>query len=641
MLVPFSFVHQRSGSSKKSIVIRIIHAGNFFQVFRHAGQLLNLKQAPRPFTFRIRLSCSELDHAGSSAYISAELKPDWMKNLSTVVCCVVVLTALLPITLKAQEERNIGPVSKTYAITNVTIVQAPGRKIDMGMLVIKDGLIKAVGKNLSIPPEAIVIKADSMYVYAGFIDGLSRAGVVKSREESKEKVKDPGNPPSERAGITPQQDVRNFLNPSEKSVEEMRALGFTTAHVVPYGGMLPGNGSIILLGGKSADAMVLVPKTSFYSELTVAERVYPNTVIGVMAKYRELYKQASQAKAYESLYASNRAGLEHPASDRILESFYPVIEKHMPVLFKAERALDVHRVLNLQHDLGFTLMLADVKEGWDVTNKIKASGAKTFLSLDLPEEKKKDEKKDGDKKPEESKPVTATVEEKEALEKKKAEFMARYVGQPVAFQQAGIPFGFSTLSAKTKDIQANLRRMITAGLTEDQALAALTTTPASLLGLSDRMGSIDVGKMANLVISYKPYFNEKSKVRYVFVDGVLYKQEVKEEKKDEATKKVEIEGEWKVIGQTQQGKGEALLVIRKEGDKYSGKISGDNIPQPVDLTTITLEGSKLKFSFVLSGPEELKIEVEVTVEGDSFKGDAQVGPDKLPVEGKKNPKINH
>ena len=563
-----------------------------------------------------------------------------MKNLCTVVCCVVVLTALLPITLKAQEERNIGPVSKTYAITNVNIIQAPGRKIDMGMLVIKDGLIKAVGKNLAIPPDAIVIKADSMYVYAGFIDGLSRAGVIKSREESKEKVKDPGNPPPERAGITPQQDVRNFLSASEKSIEEMRALGFTTAQVVPYGGMLPGTGSIVLLGGKSADAMVVVPKTSFYSELTTAERMYPNTVIGVMAKYRELYKQASQAKSYESLYASNRSGLERPASDRVLESFYPVIDKRVPVLFKAEKALDVHRVLSLQHDLGFTLILAEVKEGWDVMGKIKASGAKTFLSLDLPEEKKKDEKKEGDKKPEENKPVTVSAEEQEALEKRKAEFMTKYVAQALTFQQAGIPFGFSTLTAKSKDIQSNLRRIIAAGLTEDQALAALTTTPATLLGVSDRMGTVDVGKMANLVISYKPYFHEKSKVRFVFVDGVLYKQEVKEEKKEDTSKKTEIEGEWKVTAETPQGRSEALLVIRKEGDKYAGKISGDNIPQPVDLTSIVLDGNKLKFSFVLTGAEALKVDVEVTVEGDSFKGDAQVGSDKLPVEGKKNPKIN-
>src|SRR6188474_1836883 len=83
-----------------------------------------------------------------------------------------------PISLFAQENNELAPVSRTIAITNVNIIQAPGRKIDMGTVVLKDGLIISVGKNVSIPADAIILKADSMYVYAGFIDGLSRAGVV-------------------------------------------------------------------------------------------------------------------------------------------------------------------------------------------------------------------------------------------------------------------------------------------------------------------------------------------------------------------------------------------------------------------------------------------------------------------------------
>jgi imidazolonepropionase-like amidohydrolase len=126
--------------------------------------------------------------------------------------------------------------------------------------------------------------------------------------------------------------------------------------------------------------------------------------------------------------------------------------------------------------------------------------------------------------------LTDSVERK-ALEKRKADFVALHTGQATSFQKAGIVFGFSTLTAKPKDIPSNLRRIIKAGLTEDQALAALTTNPASLLGLSDRLGSIDAGKVANLVISRKPYFDEKSKVQYVFVDGVMYKIESKEPEK--------------------------------------------------------------------------------------------------------------
>ena len=83
--------------------------------------------------------------------------------------------------LYAQEERKLAPVSRCYAITHINIVQAPGRNIEMGTVVIRDGLITAVGKNVVIPADASLLKADSMYMYAGFIDGLSRAGVMKPR----------------------------------------------------------------------------------------------------------------------------------------------------------------------------------------------------------------------------------------------------------------------------------------------------------------------------------------------------------------------------------------------------------------------------------------------------------------------------
>jgi imidazolonepropionase-like amidohydrolase len=588
-----------------------------------------------------------------------------MKRLLSIALLKKTLTVFAfcwPAALLAQDE--LAPVTRTYAITNVNIIQAPGRKIDMGTVVMKDGLIVSVGKNVSIPPDAIVIKADSMYVYAGFIDGLSRVGVVKPKEEERrQRPKDPGNPKPEEAGITPQDDVRPSLNPSEKSIEELRSIGFTAAHVVPYGGMMPGNGSIILLGGKSSDEMVLVNKASFYSELTPSRGVYPGTVMGVMAKYRELYRQASLSRAYENTYASNRSGIQRPASDRVLEALFPVIDKRQAVLFKAERVIDAQRVLTLQSDLGFSLMLAELKEGWDITNKIKAANAKVFLSLDLPEDKdkkeesKKDDKKKDDSKKEEPKKEeskkeepkkdeelkTATKEEKAALEKRKAEFMAKYVGQAATFQKAGIKFGFSTLSSKPANIQANLRRMIAAGLPEDAALASLTTTPAELLGLSDRLGSVDNGKIANLVISDKPYFNEKSKVRYVFVEGNMYKLEIKENKeakKGDATAKTVAEGEWTIITETPQGKQEGKISITKDGSVYSGTISGGQIASPVKLDNIMLDGNSLSYNFTLDvGGQAITVNVSVTIDGDAFKGTSTVAEyGSFPTEGKRNPK---
>ena len=529
----------------------------------------------------------------------------------------------MPGWLRAQDE--LAPVTRTYALKNVTIVQAPGRKVEGGTIIIKDGLIQAVGKGIAIPPEAVVVKADSMHVYAGFIDGLSRVGVIKPKEENRERAKDPGNPTPERAGITPQNEVRTVWNPTDKSVEDMRALGFTLAQVVPYGTMLPGHGALMFLGGKSPDKAALVNNSVFYAELTPAQGVYPATVMGVMAKFRDLYRNAVLAKNYESTYASNRNGLERPTTDRILETFYPVIDQRLPVMFKAERMLEAQRVFTLKNELNFSLMIADLKEGWPIAEKVKASGAKVFLSLDLPEEPKKDDKKKEDVK----------SEEQEALNKRKAEAIANATAQAATFAKAGIPFGFSTLSVKTKDIQPNLRRMIKAGLTEDAALGALTTVPAQLLGLSDRLGTVDNGKIANLVIADKPYFDEKAKVRYVFVDGTLYQLEAKVEKKGDG--KTVAPGSWSYTVESPQG-GSGKIVIKDEGGKLGGTITSMN--RETELQDVSLDGSTLTFSYALEfGGNRITINVSAVIDGDTMEGTLTAGQrGSFPMKATRDPK---
>jgi imidazolonepropionase-like amidohydrolase len=552
----------------------------------------------------------------------------WSTLLQGFIICLLV-----PGLAVAQDDKELAPVTRTYAITNATVVQGPGRKIDRATVIIKDGLIIAVGKGVAVPPEAIEIKGDSLHVYAGFIDGLSRTGVTKPKEESgqRERVANPGNPPPEKAGITPQVDVRSHINPADKSVEEFRNAGFTVAQVVPYGVLLPGSASIVSFNGQPVDQMVLSGKSALYSELSGNQGVYPSNILGIMAKWRELYRQAAQARSYEGMYAANRSGLPRPETNRVLEAFYPVVDKNIPVLFKAEKLLDVHRVLTLQSELGFPLVLADLKEAWDVTAKIKAANAKVFLSLELPEEVK-DEKKD--------KEDVKSDAEVVALGKRKTDFIAKYDAQAAAFQKAGIKFGFAGLDVKASSVQANLRRMIKAGLTEDQALAALTTSPAELLGMSDRLGTVDNGKMANLVLSDKPYFDEKAKVKFVFVDGILFKQEAKDAKKD-SNVKVDVTGTWTVSAETPNGKSESTLNISKSGDSYSGKISGANLPQAVDLNKVEVDGNSLKYTYAINvgGSQSLTVEVDATVEGDSFKGTATAGTyGSFPIEGKKDPK---
>jgi Amidohydrolase family len=328
------------------------------------------------------------------------------------------------------------------------------------------------------------------------------------------------------------------------------------------------------------------------------------------------------------------------------------------VLFRAEKMLDIYRILSLQSDLGFQLTLGNVKEGWNLAEKIKTSGAQVFLSLDLPEDKKdddKDKKEDaklGDKKdmkkdstkkePVKKDPpkVKTTFDiERETLEKRKAEFIAKYASVASLYQKAGIRFGFSSLGAKVKDIPANLRKIIAAGLSEDQALAALTTVPAQLLGLSDRLGTVDNGKIANLVVTDKPYFNEKAKVRYVFVEGELYKLDAKEVKKDKLNSKIEIAGSWTFSTETPQGKNDNKVIFKKSGNGYNGTVAGNYISQTTEAKDIDISGDHLKFTFTISiEGNSIAVTVEGTVDGDTFKGTSTAGSfGSFTTEGSKNP----
>ena len=410
----------------------------------------------------------------------------------------------------------MNPVTNTYAITNANIVQAPGRVITNGTVVIKNGIITAVGTNVNIPSNAHIIKGDSMYVYAGFIDGLSNAGIAKPADEEMQRDVKKMDPPYKWAGIAPQNSAGDFLNPKSKDISNLRSAGFAFAQVAPHGKMLPGTTTIITLSGNDADELVYEQNTGFYSQLQGAQGVYPNTVIGVMAKYRDLYRQAGYAKIHEANYAKNPAGMERPTNDRVLQAFYPVPDKKMPVIFKSDGLLTTHRVLALQQDLGFNLTLANVKEGWDVIAKIKSSNAKVMLSLSLPKDKIKEDDN--------------ATDEAKALEGRKKEFLTKHYSQAATFEKSGIAFGFSTLGTKPADIQKNIRTMVENGLSENGALAALTTNPASILGLTKVAGTVDKGKLGNVVVTTDSYFGEKSQIKYVIVDGDFYEFKAKPQK---------------------------------------------------------------------------------------------------------------
>jgi hypothetical protein len=535
----------------------------------------------------------------------------------------LLLLSVCTLSLSAQSDpTGESAVTRTYAITNATVVKAPGQEMKETTIVIKDGLIRAVGSNVTIPEDAQVIDGTDMYVYAAFIDGMSNTGAKRPKAMERPRNLFTPDPPNDYAGITPENSVVEQLDITNSAIESMRKSGFGISHTVPYGRMLPGSGSLILLSDVDhVDEMILARDVALFSQFTGAPGAYPNNILGIMAKWRNLYRNAVNHKSHSDMYAANPTGLPRPSSDRVSQAFFPVITKEKPVMFDVSSMLDVRRAMRLQNDLGFNLVLAGVEQSWMVIDELKATGTPIFLSLDLPDEPK--EIKADDK-----------SDEVKALEARRAEFYKQHVSQAAELEKAGIMFGFSSEGARSSKIKTNIMTMIENGLSENTALAALTTNPAAMLGIDKISGTVETGKLANLIVSTDPFFTKDAQVKMMFVDGDKYEYEIKEKKAKKAGEATTaaapsgssaILGTWSFSFTTPGGEQSGKMIIKSESGAYTGVLTSDDGSPDNDMNDISYRDGQLSFSFMIdAGGQSVEIVVEGAVEGKNYTAEATV-----------------
>lgn len=512
-------------------------------------------------------------------------------------------------------------VTGTFALTNATVITAPGASITDATVVVKDGLIFNVGQNVSIPNNAEVIDATGLFVYPAFIDGMANTGA--KRPESVERPRNlfTPDPPNDFAGITPENSVLSQLDPSSGTIKSMRKAGFAISHTVPYGRMLPGSSSLILLkDGTHADDIMMAENVALYAQWVGAPGAYPNNILGMMAKWRNLYRNAVLNKKHADMYAEDPSGLARPTSDRVSQAFYPVVTKDMPVIFDVSGMLDVRRAMRLQNDLGFNLMVSGLDQSFELVDELKATATPVFLSLDMPDAPK--DSKNEDK-----------SEEVKALEARRMEFYTKHIGQAAALEQAGIKFGFTTKGAKTNKLKDNMMTMIENGLSEDAALAALTTNPAQMLGISQVSGSIASGKIANLMVTTAPYFTKESQIKMMFVDGDKFEYETKDKKKkSEGDEPAAVDpsndpiiGSWSFSFVTPQGEQTGKMVIKASADGYEGVLISEDGSPDNDMNNLSYRDGELAFDFSIEGGgQSIEIVVVGTVTGKEYVAEASV-----------------
>ena len=519
-----------------------------------------------------------------------------------------------------------GEEPRYFAIRNAHIVPVSGTEIKSGTVVIAKGLIVAVGEKVAIPPEAWVIEGHGLTVYPGFIDALSDLGLGGGAPagpgggggagpgRGQVQAQPVSQGPQDRPATTPWVNAADELKPDDKRLETWRNAGFTSALAAPMTGIFAGQGALVNLAGDRAGGMVVAAPVALLVTLRPVQGFgnFPDSLMGVLSYVRQVYLDANWYRQAEAVYTAHPQGLERPAYDRTEIVIDEALLAARPVLLPANTAQEVHRALVLADRIGVRAMIYGGQQGYAAADDLAAAKVPVLMNLKWPE-KEKDSDPDAD----------------EPL--RELRFRDRAPSSPAALQKAGVKFAFYLEgTGSPKDALKNAKKAVDAGLAADAALRAFTLNAAEILGVGDRLGSIEVGKIANLVVADGDLFNEKTKVKMTFVDGRRY--EVHEPGRPTEPPTIKLTGKWKLTVNAPQGTQEAIADLTMAPDgTLTGSVTGASGEIMGSMGTVSISDgwvSGAKFSFTISLAIEgnpLDVIFSGTLEGDQMKGTASGG----------------
>ncbi len=409
------------------------------------------------------------------------------------------------------------------AIRDARVYTVSGPVLEKATVLIKDGLIDAVGENIPIPAGVTVIDGTGLNVYPGLIDALSTWGIAElaalatpaggGRGGAQPAPTTPApattaTPPPARAR-GPEDRPNTFtwvkaadlVKPSDRRIETARSAGFTTAVTFPRQGILAGHGAVINLAGENGGDMVVDPSAGLYTTLTTGGFAsFPGSLMGAMAYLRQIWIDAAYYKAAKEAYAKDPVAIARPSYDRALEG---LLETHR-LLIPATSRVQIDRMLRFGAEFKTPFVLYGGHEAFRSADDLKKARVPVILNVKWPAKARESD-------PEEI-PSLRTLQLRD-----------KAPTTPAVLAAAGVPFAISSEGLDTpKEILKALKKSIDVGLKPADAIRALTLSAAEIYGVASRLGSIDKGKIANLTVVKGDLFDEKSKVEMVFIDGKKY-----------------------------------------------------------------------------------------------------------------------
>jgi imidazolonepropionase-like amidohydrolase len=505
--------------------------------------------------------------------------------------------------------------SVPYAITDATVIVRPGTTIEGASVVIRDGLIEAVGADVVTPADARVIDGENMTVYAGWIDAYSTIATRSQEPAEPQQRPGQGGAPAQEpeigtghpiARIHPEYSVTESLFADESEIGSHREAGFTAALVVPQDGIYRGQSALITLREGSPRELVVngsvAQVVSFQSGRFGGG--YPGSLIGVMATFRQVLLDAQRWATWEDRYAQNPTGIQRPPQVDAYPALLPVFAGDQPVLFEASNNRMTERALRLAQEFAIRPIIKGNGGEYEVTFLFTDSEAPVIIPVDFPRKPGVDD---------------ADVAVDVTLETLRHWDAAP--GNAAALEQAGVRFAFTADGVGPGSFAANVRKAIEAGLSKETALAAVTTTAAEILGVDAVLGSVEAGKIANVVVATGPPFGEETQVRHVFVDG--HHSEVEERQArgggDEVGEPVDPRGTWLVTSSGEFAM-QMTWTIQGEPGSYTGTISSEMGAMSFDR--VRVNGASLSASLSMEMGE---IYIDVFIEGNELSGTMAMG----------------
>lgn len=391
---------------------------------------------------------------------------------------------------------------ETIVIKNAMIHPVTGPVIARGSLVIADGRITAIGATVTEPTGARVIDANGLHLWPGMMDAATRMGLSEIPQGANATVD-----ASEVGEYTANAQAINGLNPHSAHIGVTRMAGITHVVSAPTGGTISGSAALVHLGGdtppemsvvRNAAMVITLPRRGFGGRGGFGGQAPGSTQDADRARERQLDSLRAvlaDARAYAAAHAAAKAdpSLPRPADDLALAALGPAVAGTMPVLFAADRAGDIREAIAFAEAEKLTPIIIGGADAWQVASLLKEKDVPVVLTGVMGLPSREDDPYD----------VNFTA--------------------PSVLAKAGVRFAISAGDdgAEVRNLPQVAGMAAAFGLTAEDALKAVTLWPAQIFGVADRLGSLEVGKMANVVVTDGDILEARTRPLHLIIDGRL------------------------------------------------------------------------------------------------------------------------